>query len=114
MMSGVVSGAKAGADIKGLEPIRFGGVDYGYILTTAPLNIDMYGGALFDEDGYLIGSLAMKIGYQSAGTGQSGYFKRVGAAYRVDLLTAYIDSVAEEIHTPIPYTIATGSEEEAA
>ena len=114
VMSGIISDADARADEKGLEPVVFGGKEYGYILTTVPLNIDMYGGALFDESGYLIGLLAMKIGYQSSSTGASGYFKRVGAASRAGLLTAYIDSVAEELSLPIPYTVASVSAGEAA
>lgn len=114
VMSGIISDADARADEKGLEPVVFGGKEYGYILTTVPLNIDMYGGALFDESGYLIGLLAMKIGYQSSSAGASGYFKRVGAASRAGLLTAYIDSVAEELSLPIPYTVASVSAGEAA
>ena len=112
IMSGIVSDDEAGAEE--LAPVTFGGKDYGYILTTAPLNIDMYGGALFDENGYLIGLLALKIGYQSTSTGECGYFKRVGAACRVELLTAYIDSVADEIRSPIPYTVASASNGEVA
>ena len=112
VMGGIVSDAEADATV--LEPITYGGNKYTYILTTAPVNIDMYGGALFDENGYLIGLLAMKIGYESETTRESGYFKRVGAAYRVSLLTEFIDTVAESIHSPIPYTLASAANKEAA
>lgn len=112
VMSGVISDAEADTDV--LKAVSFGGKEYAYLLTTVPVNVDMYGGALFDDSGYLIGLPAMKIGYESSATGGSGYFKRVAAAYPVSLLTDYIDSVAEESKTPIPYTLASVSDGEAA
>ena len=110
VMSGVISDADAGSEA--LAPVSFGGKEYNYILTTVPVNIDMYGGALFDENGYLIGLLAMKIGYESS-SGETGYFKRVAAACPVSLLTAYIDGAASATETPVPYIIAMPAGEAA-
>ena len=112
VMAGVVSSASA--DNKALSPVSYGGTDYPYIMTTAPVNIDMYGGALFDVNGYLIGILGTKIGYESSANGESGYFKRVATAYPVPLLRAFIDTVAEANETPVPYTVAVTTNEETA
>lgn len=110
-MSGIVSSAEADPSV--LSPVTLNGNTYSYLLTTVPVNIDMYGGALFDEYGYLIGLLSMKIGYSSADTGESGYFKRVAAVSKTELLTDYIDHVAEAAKMPIPYTVAARPNEEA-
>ena len=101
-MNGIISDARADATV--LDPLLFGGDTYEYILTSSPVNFDMYGGALFDENGYLLGVLAFKIGYESStgNSNDSGYFDRVAAAYPINFVTAYIDSVATKIQAPIP------------
>ena len=107
IMNGIISDARADATV--LDPLLFGGDTYEYILTSSPVNFDMYGGALFDENGYLLGVLAFKIGYESStgNSSDSGYFDRVAAAYPINFVTAYIDSVATKIQAPIPYTVTS-------
>ena len=105
VMNGIISAASADAAV--LEPVLLNGNSYNYILTSSPVNFDMYGGGMFDESGYLLGTLAFKIGYQaSSGTGESGYFARVSAAYPIELIVDYIDSAAIRVHAAIPYTLA--------
>lgn len=71
-----------------------------YILVSAAVNLDMYGGAVFDKNGYLIGIPAEK--FSSA----DSIYHNLCMVYPVEFITAYINSVSEEMRITMPYIIA--------
>lgn len=109
--SGYVSASPADPSV--FEPLQYGDSAYNYFMTSAPANIDMYGGGLFDENGYAIGILASKIVSDNSGSAAGDYITRATLVYPTALVTAYIDNVSAETQKVIPYTTARLSEVEA-
>ena len=109
--SGYISASPADPSV--FEPLQYGDSAYNYFMTSAPANIDMYGGGLFDENGYAIGILASKIVSDNSGSSAGDYITRAALVYPTALVTAYIDNVSAETQKVIPYTTARLSEVEA-
>ncbi len=81
------------------------------LLFSAPSNENMYGGALFDKNGYVIGLIAQQF---SDPNNEDDFLPRVSAALPTDDLTAFIDSVSAEKQFAIPYTIAQSGSQQGA
>ena len=109
--SGYISASPADPSV--FEPLQYGDSAYNYFMTSAPANLDMYGGGLFDENGYAIGILASKIVSDNSGSSAGDYITRAALVYPTALVTAYIDNVSAETQKVIPYTTARLSEVEA-
>lgn len=109
--SGFISASPADPSV--FEPLQYGDSSYNYFMTSAPANLDMYGGGLFDENGYAIGILASKIVSENSGSSAGDYITRATLVYPTALVTAYIDNVSAETQKVIPYTTARLSEVEA-
>lgn len=105
VMSGIISSASADTDV--LEPAKFGEKEYSYLLTSASVSDEMIGGALFDQNGYLLGLLSYKL-YDSSQSGTATEpLTRISLASPISLLCDYIDAVSAEYKTVIPYTLAS-------
>lgn len=105
---GIISDNESDPNV--FEPLSLNSVNYNYILTSAPVNLDMIGGGLFDENGYIIGMPASKISTDSIEmSDDNGYISRVSIAYPVQYLFAYINNVSQEKQTVISYTEASSN-----
>ena len=76
-----------------------------YFIISAPTNIDMIGGGVFDESGYLIGIIASKI-VSSQERNASQYLSRVSLAYSSKHVMNFIDRTSTKISKVIHYSYA--------
>ena len=76
-----------------------------YFIISAPTNIDMIGGGVFDKSGYLIGIIASKI-VSSQERNASQYLSRVSLAYSSKHVMNFIDRTSTKISKVIHYSYA--------
>ena len=101
----VTQGIVSSIDAQQAVPdVSYAGKTFPLLLFSAPANENMYGGALFDENGYLIGLVR---GQLTDGSASEICLERVSAALPASLLAVYIDSVSEQLQRVIPYTVVS-------
>lgn len=107
----VTQGVVSSTDVQdAAADIEYNGASYARFLFSAPSNENMYGGALFDENGYMIGLVQ---GQLTDGSSEEICLVRVSAALPASLVAAYIDTVSEQEQTVIPYTVAIAATDTA-
>ena len=92
-----------------LFALSYNGVNYSYMIATAPVCPEMSGGALFDRNGYLIGMFASKIvstDDSNSFVGGFEYLSKMALFYKTDILIDYVNHLSENLQTVIPMTIA--------
>ncbi len=109
MTGGVISDSATDENIFSL---KLGDVPYSYLQATVPTTPEMTGGALFDENGYVIGMAASKIVSESGGAYQ--YLDKSALFYKTDILADYVNTVSEKLQTVIRLSVAEIAEEAAA
>lgn len=90
-----------GGAVSALESVATDETRFSYIITSAPINENMYGGALFDENGYLLGLI-----YDKWTEADGDFVVRASSAIPSSVLTDYIDDASARVQHTIPYTIA--------
>ena len=108
MTSGVVSDDATDREI---FPLSYNGTEYDFIQTTIPTTPEMAGGALFDENGYMVGLFASRIVSESGNSAE--YLDKCSLFYKTDIIQAYVNHVSETLETVITLSVASGSSEAA-
>lgn len=88
--------------------VSFNGKQYYCLLSTAPTTPEMAGGALFDQNGYIVGVIIGKL--VSDTDGGTDYLDRATLCLKPDIVTDFVNYVSESLQTVIPITIASSSE----
>lgn len=100
----VTQGIVSSIDAQQAVPdVSYAGKTFPLLLFSAPANENMYGGALFDENGYLIGLGPRAADRRICFGDLSGTC--FGGHCLPRWLAVYIDSVSEQLQRVIPYTV---------
>ena len=100
---GITKGVISDNELTVLPGVRLNDKTYNYIQSSAALNEEMYGGALYDENGYVIGIALTKI---ISDTDYS-VFNKISLALPSACIVEYIDAVSQEKQTVIEYTVVS-------
>ena len=95
IMSGSISDNESDPEI--FEPLFYNNQSFNYVIVSAPINFDMYGGALFNKEGQLIGMNASKVLSDSKNPESQSYFERVALAYPSGLLNIYTETILNNL-----------------
>ena len=71
----------------------------------APVTPELVGGAVLDENGYMIGLASEKVRHTDE-SGNTVYAKNAVRAIGSQVLIEYIDAVSARLQIAIPYTVA--------
>ena len=96
--AGVISSNKMSV----LGGIVFNNTEYFYIQSSAALNSEMLGGALYDKNGYIIGMASTKVSSDTDNT----TFNKVGLALPSACVIDYINTLADDLQLVIEFTVA--------
>ena len=88
--------------MSGTVASRDGAGDY---IIAAPVTPELVGGAVLDENGYMIGLVSEKVQHTDE-SGNTVYAKNAVRAIGSQALTEYIDAVSARLQIAIPYTVA--------
>ena len=101
--SGVVS-----AMSENVGSVSVGENSYNKFTFSAPSTPELFGGALFDENGYLIGMISDKF------SDNGGNVPRIAAAIPSEAIAAYFDEVSLRKQIVVEYSVATDGAERSA
>ena len=101
--SGVVS-----AMSENVGSVSVGENSYKKFTFSAPSTPELFGGALFDENGYLIGMISDKF------SDNGGNVPRIAAAIPSEAIAAYFDEVSLRKQIVVEYSVATDGAERSA